>query len=83
MDLTEKELKEQYVGALDKIAEMARRLERAETREADDDRQIAILRGMVDRRNERIAKLERQVARTKELYESSLAIVRRYQEKEG
>lgn len=80
MDLTEKELREQYVVALDKIAEMVGRLEQAEAKVADDDRQIAILRGMVDRRNERIAKLERQVARTKELYDSSIAIVRRLQE---
>jgi ABC-type transporter Mla subunit MlaD len=49
MDLTEKELREQYAAALDNIA-----------------------------------KLERQVARTKELYDSAIAVVRRLQaEREG
>jgi len=72
------------VGALDKIAEMAGRLERAEAKTADDDREIAILRGIVSRRNERIVRLEYQVTRAKELYESSLAIVQRLQgEREG
>jgi len=50
-------------------------------RQADKlEGEILALRGMVTRRNERIAKLEYKVARAKELYESSMAIVRRLQE---
>lgn len=41
-------------------------------------------KGMVERLSAKVEKLERQNARLRELYESSLAIVRRYQdEREG
>lgn len=63
-------------GLLYMAADCLRQANELERNEGD----IAALRGMVTRRNERIAKLERQVARTKELYESSLAVVRRLQE---